>query len=182
MTKEEARAYYRKKRKQMEPVEKHRRDQAIIRHLFASSYYQNCDKLLAYYPLPEEINLLPLLEQANREGKTTALPVCSGAGMVKKLTFMRYSGKVKPGRYGICVPEGKEIVTPDARTLCLVPGLAYRQDGHRLGYGGGYYDRFLCQFPGMAVGVFYQSFCYDDWPVGPLDIPCGIIVTEDGIH
>ncbi|MCI8332068.1 MAG: 5-formyltetrahydrofolate cyclo-ligase [Clostridiales bacterium] len=182
MTKEEARAYFRQKRAHMEPAVKARYDQAIVRHLLASSYYQNCEKLLGYYPLPGEIDVLPLLERARRDGKIVGLPVCSEAGMVKKLTFMRYSGKVKTGRYGICVPEGTEIVRPDAGTLCLVPGFAYRQDGHRLGYGGGYYDRFLCQFSGVSVGLFYRSFLCDDVPADPFDIPCGIIVTEDGIH
>ncbi|MCI8590015.1 MAG: 5-formyltetrahydrofolate cyclo-ligase [Clostridiales bacterium] len=182
MTKEEARAYYRRQRAKMEPAVKEQRDQAMIKHLLASSYYQNCEKLLGYYPLPGEINLLPLFERARQEGKIVGLPVCSETGMIKKLTFMRYSGKVKAGRYGIAVPEETEIVMPDAETLCLVPGLAYRQDGHRLGYGGGYYDRFLCQFPGVSVGAFYRCCLDDDLPIGPYDIPLEIIVTEDGIN
>ena len=100
------------------------------------------------------------------------------AQAVKKLTFMRYSGKVKPGRYGIPVPDGEETVPPDGQTLCIVPGLACRPDGVRLGYGGGYYDRFLAGFPGFSLGVFYSGFIDEELPADAHDVPCGIIVTE----
>ena len=182
MTKEQARALYRKKRAGLDPQRRAAWDRAIACHILDTEPYARCRKLFAYYPLPGEINLLPLLEKALRQGKIVCLPVCSQAQAVKKLTFMRYSGKVKPGRYGIPVPDGEETVPPDGQTLCIVPGLACRPDGVRLGYGGGYYDRFLAGFPGFSLGAFYSGFIDEELPADAHDVPCGIIVTEDGIH
>jgi 5-formyltetrahydrofolate cyclo-ligase len=72
-------------------------------------------------------------------------------------------------------------ILPEEIDLVLVPGLAYHQAGWRLGYGGGYFDRFLRDFRGVNVGVIFQALLLDVLPHGEQDIPVGWLVTENGV-
>jgi 5-formyltetrahydrofolate cyclo-ligase len=70
------------------------------------------------------------------------------------------------------------IVAPEKIQLALVPGLAFDRHGWRLGYGGGYFDRFLKDFQGISAGVVFQALLLDEVPHTPLDVPMRWIVTE----
>lgn len=152
-------------------------DAAIARHIEGAECFQAARTVLAYYPVRSEIDLLPLLARARAQGKTVGLPICAHGEMA----FYEFTGEIRPGAYGIPVPTGA-ILTPDAHTLCLAPGYAYDSTKRRLGYGGGYYDRFLRDFRGVSVGVFYDDFTLSALPADQYDIPCDLIVTEKGIR
>lgn len=176
MTKAELRKLYLSKRSAIPPEIKKERDAAICEIIAQSDLYHMCDTLFAYYPVRGEIDLLPLLHRARAEGKSVALPVLRGDEML----FCRFDGETHTGKYGIPEPTG-DIISPDGRTLCIVPGLAYDSEGFRLGYGGGYYDRFLCDFSGGALGAFYSDFCAENLPHDDYDMPLNCIITEKGM-
>ncbi len=176
MTKGELRKFYLSKRNNIPPEIKKERDAAICEIIAQSDMYRSCGTLFVYYPVRGEIDLLPLLHRARHEGKSVALPVLRGDEMF----FCRFDGKTREGKYGIPEPTG-DIVSPDGRTLCIVPGLAYDSAGYRLGYGGGYYDRFLCNFSGMAIGAFYSDFYAEKLPHDDYDVPLNCIITEKGM-
>ena len=69
----------------------------------------------------------------------------------------------------------------DGQALCLVPGLCFDGKGYRLGYGKGYYDRFLAKFRGATLGLCYNDFLQDCLPVGDYDLPVQQIATEDRV-
>ena len=90
--------------------------------------------------------------------------------------------ELSPGRYGILAPpEENAIYTPIPTTLCLVPGMVFDRHGYRIGYGGGYYDRFLRDFDGSAVGLVYRDHLLPSLPHGRYDLAVSALVTEDGI-
>lgn len=176
MTKDALRKFYLSKRGCIPDGIKKERDAAICGIIAQSDMYHMCDKLFAYYPVRGEIDLLPLLHCARNEGKTAALPVLRGDEML----FCRFNGETREGKYGIPEPTGG-VVPPDGRTLCIVPGLAYDSAGYRLGYGGGYYDRFLCEFSGGALGAFYSELYAENLPHDDYDMPLNCIITEKGM-
>lgn len=174
-TKAEARAFFKEKRAALDGEDKKNKDAAIRGHLSGLPEFREADLVLFYYPIKGEIDLRPLMEQGLKEGKGVALPVCREGEM----HFRLIGEGVEPGAFGIPEPTG-EPVAPTERTLCILPGYAYN-GGHRLGYGGGYYDRFLRDFPGKTVFACYEGFC-GDFPTEAHDIPADMILTEKGIN
>ena len=86
------------------------------------------------------------------------------------------------GAYGIPEPSDKmEVVTDFSECICIVPGLVFDLSGHRLGYGKGYYDRFLKDFTGYSVGLVYSEFILDKLPCEPTDRAVDLMITERGI-
>ncbi|MFK4442150.1 5-formyltetrahydrofolate cyclo-ligase [Caballeronia udeis] len=90
---------------------------------------------------------------------------------------------MKKGRYGIPVPAEERVVVPD---LLVIPCVGFDADRYRLGYGGGYYDRTLANWPGgpapAAIGVAFESAKCDALPRGEFDLPLGAIVTESAVY
>lgn len=88
-----------------------------------------------------------------------------------------------PGAYKIPEPHArKPEYKDDGKALCLVPALVYDTDGYRLGYGKGYYDRYLTNFSGSTAGVIYSDFICDRVPRGRFDLAVEILVTEKGVR
>ncbi|MBR4439875.1 MAG: 5-formyltetrahydrofolate cyclo-ligase [Clostridia bacterium] len=126
--------------------------------------------LLIYCPIASEPELLPLAEKAYADGKSVAFPKIDG----RKLVFIKVNdtSSLKPGRYGIPEPDdgAGERVTAFAKTLCVVPALAADKQGSRLGYGGGYYDRFLNNYDGFSVCGVFPQLVREDLPREPHDV------------
>lgn len=161
-------------------------DSAVCRNLLRSGLYSECDALLAYYPSQRlgEINILPILEAALADGKALALPVCNKKNGENHMDFHRvYSlDCLTLGSFSIPEPpQDSEIIDIDAfrSTLCILPGIVFDTEGYRIGYGGGYYDRFLAESPKVkTVGLIITDFTVDTLPHGEFDIPADIIINE----
>lgn len=170
-TKAEARAFFREKRAALDPQIKANIDSDITSRLRALPEYKAADIILCYYPIKGEIDMRALIRHAVAEGKAVALPVCRDGEM----TFHLYTGSFVEGAFGIPEPTGERI-EPTGDTLCILPGYAYCGH-HRLGYGGGYYDRFLENFKGRTVFACY-SFFTAEFPIEEHDKPYDILITE----
>lgn len=157
----------------LEPEIKANKDRAVIEQITRLPEYCGADILLCYYPVKGEIDLRPLMERAISEGRRVALPKVSDG----RMDFREYTGEFTAGAFGIPEPTGDEVKAT-ARTLCVLPGYAYN-GSFRLGYGGGYYDRFLADFDGTSVGAFYHDLTAH-FPIEEHDVPADIIITEKG--
>ena len=114
--------------------------------LFAQSEaYKNAKTIYGYLPYNQEVRTVPMLEQALRDGKRVAVPKVYGDEM--KFLYLDDLSKVSKGYAGIPEPIADEPVADDETALVLMPGLAFDPAGHRIGYGGGFYDRFLAEEP-----------------------------------
>jgi len=129
------------------------------------------------WPLPGEIDLRPLWHALHARGGAVVLPETTQRGQA--LRFRRWvpGCAMRPEAFGTVCPEG-ELAIPD---IIFVPLLAFDRRGHRLGYGGGYYDRTLAANPAArAVGFGFAAQEVPEVPAGPHDVPLGRIVTEGG--
>ena len=155
-------------------------DVALVREIARHPAFLCADALLLYAPVRGEPDLLPLFEIARERGLSCGFPRCVG----KEMTFHAVSdlAQLQEGRFGIPTPsESAPSITPTKQTLCILPALAATRDGRRLGYGGGFYDRYLACFPAYALLGIYQILLTDDIPTEPTDRTANAVITEKGV-
>ena len=154
----------------------------IAEHLVERKEYADASVVLAYMSFSSEVNTHFLIEKAWRDGKRVAVPKCIDE---KHLDFQYIHSfdDLAPGRFGIMEPVTGESVAYDSedRCLLLLPGVAYTNSGDRLGYGGGYYDRYLKKHESIPrVMLAYSLQEAESLPVDEQDVPADMIVTEIG--
>ena len=133
-----------------------------------------------YWPMRDEVDVRPLLEALRRRGHPVLLPVTPRRG--NPLTFRRWlpGAAMVAERFGTMAPAAD--AEPGVPDWLFLPLLAFDARGHRLGYGGGFYDRTLAALPGaVAVGCAYASQQVDAVPTGPYDARLHAVATERGI-
>ena len=124
--------------------------------LFAQSEaYKNAKTIYGYLPYNQEVRTVPMLEQALKDGKKVAVPKVYGDEM--KFLYLDDLTKVSKGYAGIPEPLADGPVADDETALVLMPGLAFDPQGHRIGYGGGFYDKFLAAEPNHPT----LALCYE---------------------
>ncbi len=177
----------RKKMKELRKAipDREAKNRQILSHLLQLPQVQEADSVYVYASYGTEAGTFELIQACLAMGKQVALPRVLGSEM----DFYRIEslGDLQPGAYGIPEPmEHCQKVTPSLLKECMIlPGLAFDKAGHRLGYGGGYYDRYLEQYPFDApckIALSYESQMIDDIPAEPTDIFVGMVVTEAGVH
>ena len=153
-------------------------DREIQSRLILSSAYRAASAVLLYAAREHEIAASMILHAALANGKTVAYPRCEEDGVMR---FYQVGGmsELVPGRYGIPEPAaGCAPFVPDRRTLCVCPCLCCDMQGYRLGFGGGYYDRFLADFPGVSAALCYADAFLTELMHEPFDVPVQMIFTE----
>ncbi len=164
-------------RKALPPDEKKARDKRIVEKLLSSRAFKGAEAVLLYYPIKEEIDLRPIIRACREAGKPVALPKCKGDEMA--FYVLEPNTLCVKGAYGIPEPpEGAPLFVPNHKTLCITPGLSFDLRGGRLGYGKGYYDRFLKNFPGVAVGAVYEDMIETELPAEEHDFPVRFLFTD----
>ena len=135
--------------------------------------------LLIYYSMSDEVPTQGLLDELVNKGKTVLLPrVISDTEM----EVHRYTGKedLRKGAFGIMEPTGTLFTDYERIDVAIVPGVAFDRDGHRLGRGKGYYDRFLSKVPLVyKIGVCFPSRLMDEVPADEYDILMDEIITAN---
>ena len=175
------RAKYRAEREKLTPEERAPMDARLCEVIAACASDRYAEVSLGYVPFGFEVNITPLLQRVLDDGKRLALPRTYGRG---EMTFRFVSSldALTPGTYGIPEPpEDCPAYQGSPATLCLVPGIVYDRNGRRIGYGGGYYDRFLRAYPVTALGVIYRQFVLPTLPLGRYDHAVSALATDRGI-
>jgi len=141
----------------------------------ASEAYRNAKTIYGYLPYNQEVRTVPMLEQALKDGKRVAVPKCYGDEM--KFIFMEDLSLVEKGYAGIPEPIADGPVADDETALVLMPGLAFDPLGHRIGYGGGFYDKFLAQEPGHpTLALCYEFQMLEHLETEEFDIPVDCVL------
>ena len=141
----------------------------------ACDQYQNAKTIYGYLPYNQEVRTVPMLEQAMKEGKRVAVPKCYGDEM--RFIYMDDLSKVEKGYANIPEPIADEPVADDQTALVLMPGMAFTKDGKRMGYGGGFYDKFLAAEPDHpTVALCYAFQMVEDLPTEDYDIPVDCVL------
>ena len=144
-------------------------DQALTEQLLQHPFYQEAKVIATYLSFPHEFQTQGLIEQALKDGKKVLIPKTYPKG---RMDFVVYDPQqlVKTS-FGLLEPQGDlEVVDTSQIDLIHVPGLAFTMEGYRIGYGGGYYDRYLADFKGMTVSTIYPCQLADFQPDN-YDIP-----------
>ena len=179
LNKQQLRAILKEKRAALPPDEKKERDRAIVERIASSAAFQRASSLLLYAPHKGEIDLIPLVRIARKMGKAVAFPRCNPADCTMAFYELTPDTRLAPGAYGIPEPPAHApLHTPDEHSLCILPGLTFDQMGNRLGYGKGYYDRYLTTFPGVTAGAVYAALVVVGVPTEPHDLPADLLFTE----
>ncbi len=175
MNKQELRAAVRSRKRAMteQTICSKSRDLAAL--LLETEAYRNARSIYGYLPYNQEVRTVPILEQALRDGKRVAVPKCYGDEM--RFLWMEDLSLVEKGYAGIPEPIADGPVADDERALVLMPGLAFDREGRRIGYGGGFYDKFLAretQHPKVALCYDFQVF--DRLETDEFDIPVDLVL------
>ena len=155
MDKKELRAVIRAQKRAMTNAQIDACSEKLAALFRAHPLYQQAKSIYGYLPYNQEVRTVPMLEQALRDGKKVAVPKCYGDEM--KFIYLDDLTKVSKGYAGIPEPIADEPVAHDETALVLMPGLAFDPQGHRIGYGGGFYDKFLSREPNHPT----LALCYD---------------------
>ena len=177
--KKQKRALFRALRASVSKEDKLSFDRAICDKICSLASFRFADTVLLYSPIGSEIDLTPVALRALELGKRIAFPICDTEHRVMTFKYVFTLDDLNVGTYSIPEPDIEaESFGGEENAICIVPALAFDKDGYRLGYGGGYYDKFLKIFRGVSLGVAYDSLIADALPRGIYDMPVNIILTE----
>jgi len=155
MNKQELRRTIRERKRAMTEEEIVERSNALAEKFYNSPAYQAASTIYGYLPYNQEVRTVPMLQRALDDGKRVAVPKVYGEEM--RFIYLEDLTQVSKGYAGIPEPIADAPVAEDQRALVLMPGLAFDPQGHRIGYGGGFYDKFLAKEPHHPT----LALCYE---------------------
>lgn len=178
--KTELRQKYRSLRQSMPQEIKNQKDEAIAKQVRRLWQYQRNNVLLIYVSTPIEVDTFRIIRQALEDGKRVAVPRCVPDTRNMEFYYIDSTDELSPGMFGVLEPavNSERLYKESDGGLCIVPAFSYDWRGYRLGYGKGYYDRFLSRFEGNMVGVCYSECVQRSLPHGRFDRPVELLVTE----
>lgn len=149
----------------------------LAEKLFASDYYKNAHSIYAYLSYNQEVRTESIINRALRDGKRVAVPKVFGDDM--KFLWIDSLLDIAPGAYNIPEPIADGPEADDECALILMPGLAFDPEGHRLGYGGGFYDRYLAvHHHHKLVALCYDFQMFDHLETEAHDIPVDLVIAD----
>jgi 5-formyltetrahydrofolate cyclo-ligase len=172
----------RMRRRAMAPVRRQLATRAIVKHLRSLPAYRRAKRIALYWPADGEPDVRALASHARLHGKKLYLPVVAHGGAMSFAPWHSATA-LRRNRYGIPEPlGGRQRVTASSMDLLIIPLVAFDARGHRLGMGGGYYDRALAarRHRPVLAGVAFSLQHAPELPVEPWDVPLDVVITERG--
>ncbi|MCY7217353.1 5-formyltetrahydrofolate cyclo-ligase [Streptococcus cristatus] len=140
--------------KKLSGKEKEQADNWLTQCLLSSAAYQKAQVIATYLSMPHEVATLAFIKQAQLDGKRVLVPKTYGQG---RMIFVDYDENcLQKSSFGLLEPTSDDAVDKTDIDLIHVPGVAFNSQGFRIGYGGGYYDRYLDDYEGTSVSTIYQ--------------------------
>ena len=159
------------------------KSRAVGDGVLALPAYQKARQVLLYLSKGSEVDTWEVFAQAVAEGKEVYAPRCLDGEGTMGFFQVTSPQELLQGRFGLWEPDPRRCAPWRRRegALCLVPVIAFDRQGYRLGYGKGYYDRFLAGFSGTAAGLCFRELALERLPRGPQDRRVDVLVTEAGV-
>ena len=184
--KKNLRSQFKAIRRSFAPEEQAAKDKTILKKVTSLKEYRSAPLILTYVSTAIEVDTRTLIKEALAAGKKVAVPWCVPGEIDMKFFLIDSLDQLEPGSFGVLEPVPEKMqelfstVSEDeiARSFCVMPGLGFDLQGYRLGYGKGYYDRFLAGYPGFTCGVCYTACLKTRLPHGRFDRMIDTLVTE----
>ncbi|MGX7108409.1 5-formyltetrahydrofolate cyclo-ligase [Facklamia miroungae] len=170
------------KRAHLSQEYRHAAEERIYQQLFNLEQYQNAKKIMVYYSTDEELNTHPIIQRAWQDQKEVGIPRVFPERVMEAMIY-KENTPLERSAFGILEPEkiGKRLV-PEEIDLIIMPCVTCNNKGERLGYGGGYYDRFLLRAKNAYLVLpYYAKLQTDEIPTEEHDKKVDMILTEEGI-
>ena len=178
MSKQELREKYKRLRKEI--YDKKSVDELIKRKVLLLDEYKNAETVAVYVSKEDEVDTRSLIQQMIDDGKTVCVPVSYPES--RDMCFYRIKSLdgLVPNSFGVLEPTPKivDVVFSSEIDLFIIPMLAFDQEGNRLGYGGGYYDKYLKKASGYKLGIAYDIQMAGSIETNDNDVPPDGILTE----
>jgi 5-formyltetrahydrofolate cyclo-ligase len=193
IVKNELRVELLEKRKNIPSETRELWDKKIAGVFLGSISYRFCDIVLVYVSAKEEISTVAIIEHSLASKKIVACPISNTDENTLSFKTIKSTEELNRGSFSILEPpetnrDFRELAFErlagkkgQSLAVCVIPCLAYDSDGYRMGYGKGYYDRFLPTFEGTKIGLCYSGFKSDKLPKGKYDVKLDVIITEKGV-
>lgn len=164
--------------KSLSKEEKQRMNDWLTEQFFQHPFYKEAKTIATYLSFPHEFQTAELIKQAQKDGKEIVIPKTYPKG---RMDFVLYEPeKLERNSFGLLEPQGSiTVVQPAQIDLIHVPGLAFTNEGYRIGYGGGYYDRYLADFDGKTISTLYP-FQLLEFQHQTFDIPVQEVIRYEG--
>lgn len=155
-------------------------DRKITASFLSLDEYKNCTTLFAYYSTSIEVDTKKIIKTALSDGKRVALPKCDNDHGDMSFFYINSCDELIKGYFSLLEPDEIicKAVEDFSQGLCIVPGLCYDYEGYRIGFGKGYYDRFLNPFKGTTAGLCYSRNIEKTIPKNEFDKNVDILITE----
>ncbi|KXT94005.1 5-formyltetrahydrofolate cyclo-ligase [Streptococcus oralis] len=164
--------------KTLSQEQKQAMDRDLTERFLQHPFYQEAKVIATYLSFPHEFQTQELIERVLKDGKKVLIPKTYPKGRMEFVVY--HPQQLAKTSFGLLEPQGDlEVVEPSQIDLIHVPGLAFTTEGYRIGYGGGYYDRYLEHFAGQSLSTIYpcqvQEFNFENH-----DIPVQEVLIYEG--
>lgn len=170
------------KRNKMSEIEREEKSSSIAKTVISLDCFKSSKNIFLYMPLRKEVNTIPIIEEAIKQKKNVLLPRCLKNKPLMNFYYINSLNDLETGSYNIREPKISCPICEEATGLLILPGLSFDGSGNRLGYGKGYYDRFLSCFKGTTIGLCFSEFLSNSpLPVNKYDERVDFVITENGL-
>jgi 5-formyltetrahydrofolate cyclo-ligase len=159
------------------PAERRAKSREIETRLFSLPEFSNATTVMFYASFQSEVETHGMIRRALAEGKRVVLPRVKGK-VLELLGITNFDQDVSPGSWGIPEPDQGTLVAVKDIGLIVVPGAVFDEQGNRVGYGAGFYDKLLPQYPGVTAALAFELQIVPQVPAEAHDVPIKKIVTE----
>lgn len=182
--KNEYRARAKEYRASLTENEKVALDTAIFNNLRSVLEYENAKTVLCYMSTPSEVDTKGIISSLFEQNKTVAVPRCIDNTRDMNFYIISSFEETYKRTFGVFEPDKDKCqrLRDFRNAVCILPGLGFDKEGYRLGYGKGYYDRFLSSFKGIKIGIVYEKCLFEKLMHGFFDVPTDIVVTEKQVY
>lgn len=178
MDKKALRRQIREKKRAMTPEQILDASKRLAEKFLSTRQYTEAKTIYGYLPYNQEVRTELILQRALEDGKRIAVPKVYGDEM--RFIYITGFDRLENSDMGIPEPIDDEPVAEDPTALVLMPGLAFDNEGHRVGYGGGYYDKYLSQEPGHpTVALCYDFQMMPQLDTEEFDIPVDLVIWTE---
>lgn len=155
----------------------------VAQQLFNTDEWIDASTIAVTVSKAPEVDTFQIIRKGWEQGKRIVVPKCEPKSRKLNFRTLKRFSELETVYYGLLEPivSETESVSPDEIDLVIVPGLAFSRDGYRLGFGGGYYDRFLANYQGNTMSLTFKDQIVPEVPVESHDIPVRKIVSSEGV-